>query len=70
MIKYVVAPKGWVEPFNSIPPTGQTYVVQARPELSNTQYIFYFIFVSSIQLSKNLKMYFSVVWMPLRIYWS
>ena len=70
MIKYVVAPKGWVEPFNSIPSTGQTYVVQARPGLPNTQYMFYFIFVSSIQLFKNLKMYFSVVWMPSRIYRS
>lgn len=56
MIKYVVAPKG-VEPFNSIPPTGQTYVIQARPELSNTQYIFYFIFCiihTVVQESENV----------------
>lgn len=58
MIKYVVVPKGRVEPFNSTTPTGQTYVVRARPGLPNTQYTFYFIFVSSVQLSKNLKMFY------------
>lgn len=45
-----------MEPFNSIPPTGQTYVVQARPGLSNTQYVlFYFCIIhTTVQESENV----------------
>lgn len=71
MIKYVVAPKGRVEPFNSIAPTGQIYVVHSRPELPNTQCMFYFIlFCFMHKLSKIWKCIVLVVLMYLRVHES
>ena len=57
MIKYVVAPKGRVEAFNSIAPTRQIYVIHSRPGCPIPRLCFIvFYFFSCISYPQNLKL--------------